>query len=94
MSGWITDMTNLKLTKTLKQEGVPFGARWLFRAQYGWLMLMIVCLLLTTPLVALWCLLHDSGIDFVDGVAQVLQDRLESIKSHRVRIVRLYGDTP
>ena len=79
------------MMKTLKQEGVPLGARMLFRAQHGWFLFMAACLVLTIPFAAMWGFVHESGDDFIEGVTEVLQDRLERVNSHRERLVRLYG---
>ena len=77
--------------KSLKQCGVPLGARIVFRAQ--WLPFLGMCLLMicTLPFTVIWCLLHESGMDFMDGLEDVLQERVDRIKAHRKKVVSLYA---
>lgn len=77
--------------KTLKQSGVPLGARIVFRLQ--WIPFLILALLLvaTLPVVFLWGLIHESAHDFLEGCTEVLTERLDGIRRHRERIVGLYA---
>ena len=77
--------------KTLKQEGVPFGARMVFRAQHAGFLVMAVCLLLTMQFALVLGLAHESGNDFIEGITDILQSRLERVKKQREKLVRLYG---
>ena len=77
--------------KTLKQEGVPFGARMVFRLQHAGFLLATLGLVLTIPFAALWSLIHPSGQNFIEGVGDVLQARLARVKAQRERLVHLYA---
>lgn len=77
--------------KTLKEQGVPFGARMLFRLQ--WLPFLGVSLLLVVslPFVCLWGLVHESGVVFLRGCCDVLEDRVKRIEQHRDKVLSLYS---
>ena len=77
--------------KTLKQEGVPFGARMVFRAQHVLFCIMAICLVLTIPFVLIWGLVHESGQDFIDRATNVISARLEQVKAQRAKIILMYG---
>lgn len=77
--------------KTLRQEGVPFGARMVFRLQHAWFLLMALALLLTVPFVAVWAVVHESGQEFLEGASDVLQSRGERVRQQRDKLVRLYA---
>jgi hypothetical protein len=76
---------------TLKQHGVPFGARIVFRLQWAPFLAMSLLMVCTLPVVFIWGLLHDSAEDFADGLEEVLQKRLDQIKAHRTRLIRMYA---
>lgn len=76
--------------KTLKEEGVPLGARIVFRLQHTGLLVMVLALIPTTPFAVLWAMVHESGFDFILGVADVLEKKSEQIKEHREKLIRLY----
>lgn len=77
--------------KSLKQEGVPFGARMVFRLQYLGFLSACIGMLLTIPLIFLWGMVHQSGEDFLNGACALIEDRLQQIKKHRDKLIRLYA---
>lgn len=76
--------------KTLKQCGVPYGARIVFRLQYAPFVGMCLLMVCTLPFVFLWGLIHESAVDFLEGVTELLSDRLDDLNAHRARVIRLY----
>ena len=77
--------------KTLKEQGVPFGARCVFRLQWVLFVGVALLLLLSLPLAILWACFHASGVTFLTGANGVLESRIERIELHRERLVRLYS---
>lgn len=77
--------------KTLKEEGVPLGARIVFRLQHAGLLVMVLGLIPTTPFAVLWAMVHESGFDFILGVTDVLEKKSDQVKRHREKLVRMYG---
>jgi hypothetical protein len=77
--------------KTLKQEGVPFGARMVFRAQHALFLAMAIALTLTLPFAFVWSLVHESGSAFIRGATVILHARLERVKRQREKLARMYA---
>lgn len=61
-----------------------------FRAQYAWFIGMILCLLVTLPVAALWALLHESGQQFIDALNDMLEEKSVAILKHRQQVIDLY----
>lgn len=77
--------------KTLKEEGVPFGARMVFRLQYLGFIAASIGMLMTIPLLFLWGMVHQSGEDFINEASNFVETRTEQIKKHREKLIRLYA---
>jgi hypothetical protein len=77
--------------KTLKESGVPLGARIVFRLQWVPFITLALLLVATFPFVFLWGLIHESAHDFIQGCNDVLKERLERITRHRERLIGLYA---
>ena len=73
--------------KTLKQSGVPFGARLLFRLRYLPVVLFAFMLLLTIPVLAL---AHVMGSSVLEDVTEFLNQKHEEMKAKHQRIIDLY----
>lgn len=78
--------------KSLKDEGVPFGARVVFRLQYLGMLLAMACLVMTFPAISIWAMIHDSGVRFLMAITDVLEGWAKSTKAHRDHVVALYAD--
>ena len=77
--------------KTLKEAGVPFGARMVFRLQHTGFLLMALGLLPTLPFACVWAAFSQSGRWFLLGVCEVIQNRAQQVRQHTERLVRLYA---
>lgn len=77
--------------KSLKECGVPFGARIVFRMQWAPLIAMVLVFALSLPFVAVWGLAHESGLEFIDGVTEMLREKTTEIQQHRNRLIAMYA---
>lgn len=77
--------------RSLRQEGVPLGVRWALRAQHFGFVLMSILLVFTLPFAAVWAMVHESGVRFLEGAQEVVTDRFNRMKEHRARVVAMYG---
>ncbi len=72
----------------LKAAGVPLGARIVFRLQHlGW----IVGALLMVPGLFVWGLVHPSGLDAIDRMMDLMDEREHRIRVQKMKLIRMYS---
>ena len=77
--------------KTLRQSGVPFGARVLFRLQWLPLIVSVLVLIVSLPILGVWALIHDSGLEFIRGAQEVLEAKKAAVLEHRDKLIKMYA---
>lgn len=77
--------------KNLKKSGVPFRARLELFGQHAVFALMCVGLLMLTPFLVVWAMLHESGDEFILDVTEVVNQRSKLVERQKAELVRRYS---
>lgn len=78
--------------KSLREEGVPFGAQTVFAIRHLPLLGMTMLLSLSTPLLFFLALGSHAGLDLLESLTNGLEARYERLVADRNRLIALYKD--
>lgn len=78
--------------KTMKESGVPFGARMVFRLAHLPLIVMVFVVIISLPVLFVTGLLVGDMSAVLEPVEEMLEARLERLKARREELVRLWSE--